>query len=234
MENTYSLRSEYKYLTTNNDLELIEEKLSRILELDSHTNSINKNYIIHSLYFDDMNNTCMKDNDAGLGKRFKYRIRYYNDNLENLFLEKKEKINGLGHKIVCKISKEDYDNLINGNEMDVFWNTQNNILKKFCIDINTRFFKPKIIIDYERTAYVEPITNVRVTFDRNISCSKGIDNFLDREYIKYPLLNTDRHILEVKFDSVLPSYIIGAVEATKACQTSFSKYYLSRMTYERN
>lgn len=179
-------RTEWKYISDDCYLLQIENKLSKVLRLDSHTR--NNKYVIHSLYFDDIENSCMFDNDAGLGKRFKYRIRYYDDDLNYIVLERKEKYNSLGRKLSSRISREQFDNIVNGNISEVFWNTQNELLKKFCIDIQTRMFKPKVIIDYERTAYVEPITNVRITFDKNISCSNEVDKFLTKGYTKRPLL----------------------------------------------
>ena len=226
-------RNEWKYICEDGDLNLIENKLSKVLRLDPHANEDGK-YRIHSLYFDDAQNTCMYDNDAGLGKRFKYRIRYYNDDNSVFFLERKEKFNGLCRKESCKLTREQFENIINNNISEVFWSTDNKTLKKFCIDVQTKLFKPKVIIDYERTAYVEPITNVRITFDRNISCSLELDKFLTEDYVHYPLQDKDKHVLEIKFDDILPGYVRQSVQQKRLVQTTFSKYYLSRAIVERN
>lgn len=201
--------------------------------LDKHSND-NDKYIIHSLYFDDYTNSCMFDNDAGLGKRYKWRIRYYNNDLSYICLERKEKYNSLCHKDSCQLSLEEYEKIINNDVSELFWNTDKKLLKEFCVQIMNRLFRPKVIIDYERTAYVEPITNVRITFDRNISASKDVNRFITNDYTKYPLLQKNRHILEVKFDDILPSYIKQATHIEDLSQTTFSKYYLSRVKLERN
>ena len=225
-------RTEWKYICDDCHLLQIESKVCRVLQPDIH--SKNNKYIIHSLYFDNLTNDCMFDNDAGLSKRFKYRIRYYDNDKDYIVLEKKEKLNSLGRKLNCRLSKEQFDDIISNNISKVFWQSKNEILKKFCIDVQTKMFKPKIIIDYERTAYVEPITNIRITFDKNISCSNEINEFLNGNYTKRPLLEKDKHILEVKFDEILPSYIRKTVQNESLNQVSFSKYYLSRNTIERN
>lgn len=226
-------RNEWKYYLSEPDFELIENKLSKVLSLDSHTNSSGK-YLIHSLYFDDYTNSCMFDNDAGLGKRYKWRIRYYGDDLSYITLEKKEKLNSLCKKRSCKLTIGQFNDIINENISDVLWNTDDKLLKEFCIEVMTRRFRPKVIIDYERTAYVEPITNVRITFDKNISASLELDKFISGGYTRTPLLRKDRHILEVKFDDILPSYIKQAAYINSLKQTTFSKYYLSRSLLERN
>ena len=93
-------------------------------------------------------------------------------------------------------------------------------------------YEPKMIIDYERIAYVEEITNVRVTFDMKISCSYDIDHFLDGDYIKYYYQESGYNVLEVKFDDILPSYIRNIIESFNFRQQTFSKYYYGRKILE--
>ena len=89
-------------------------------------------------------------------------------------------------------------------------------------------YKPKVIIDYERIAYVEEITNVRITFDMKISASYDLEHFLDGDYEKFYINPNGVNLLEVKFDDILPSYIRRIVESYNFKQTTFSKYYYGR------
>lgn len=220
-------RSELKYVCTDYNFELIKNKLSNLLCIDSNSYE-NGKYIIHSLYFDDYKNTCMKEIDSGDYKRSKWRIRYYNDSNQNLYLEKKEKLFSRCHKRKCKISVDEYNSIINGDSLNVFWKTDEKLLKEFIIDIINKGFKPKLIIDYERFAFVETITNIRITLDTNISASYDISNFLTGDYIKYPIQEKNYNVLEVKFDDILPGYIKNVFNSYNFNQTSFSKYYLGR------
>lgn len=115
-----------------------------------------------------------------------------------------------------------------GDVLDVFWNTKEQLLKEFCIDIVTKRFIPRVIIDYEREAYVESITNLRITLDYNISASDETEEFLSGNYTKIPVLEEKKHVLEVKFDIVLPSYVKAVLQNNILEQRSFSKYYLGR------
>ena len=92
----------------------------------------------------------------------------------------------------------------------------------------TKGYKPNVIIDYERIAYVESITNVRITFDLKISASHELEKFLDGNYLKYYLMPSGINLLEVKFDEILPSHIRRIVESYCFKQTSFSKYLYGR------
>ena len=226
-------RNEWKYRLKDADVFLVENKLNETLDFDEHS-SANNTYSVHSLYFDDYLNSCMNDNEAGLGTRIKWRIRYYDDNKNFIRLEKKEKKNGLCLKRSCQISHDDYQRIMNNDVESIVWDTDELLLKRFCLLIMKRVFKPKIVVDYERTAFVEPISNVRITFDKNISVSSDVGSFFDDNYLKYPILDKGNQIMEIKFDDILPNYIKKAAYISSLKQTTFSKYYLGRKRIERN
>lgn len=96
----------------------------------------------------------------------------------------------------------------------------------------TRLFSPKVIIDYERIAYTESVSNIRITLDRNISAANDIQFFLDGSYTKFPLQHENLNILEVKFDQILFGWIRNMLESLNIQQTTFSKYYLGRKRLE--
>lgn len=226
-------RHEWKYCCSEKELFLLQSRLAAVMQRDEHAGE-NGNYEIHSLYFDDYRDTCALENDAGLSKRFKYRIRYYGDDVENIFLERKEKYNGLCSKASCRLTKEQYDKIVVGDVSDILWETKSPLLRRFCVDIMNRNFAPKIIVDYERIAFVEPILNVRITLDMNISVSNEVSQFLDgRQYQKYPILEKEHHILEVKHDDLLPGYIKKLIFMDQLQQTSFSKYYFGRQKIQK-
>ena len=197
------------------------------MDLDEHTPEGGR-YLIHSLYFDDYKDTSVYTTNSGLAKRFKWRIRYYGNDLSYIVLEKKEKKEGRCHKKSCKITKDEYDIIVNGDILDIAYDTKKDLIKELAVDMKVRDYRPKVIIDYERIAYVEEITNVRITFDMKISASYELDSFLDGDYNVFYLLPSGFNVLEVKFDQILPSHIRNIVESYKYTQTSFSKYYYGR------
>lgn len=224
-------RNEWKYRAHEADLDVLENRLSAILSADTHSGPAGK-YTIHSLYFDDYKDTCAKENEAGISKRYKYRIRYYGNNTDFLKLECKEKLNSRCHKKSAVITRDMYEKIIDGRADELYWETENHLVKVFCTRIMTRLFKPKAIIDYERSAYIEEITNIRITFDKNISVSNEVGQFLSRNYTRYLIQEKKEHILEVKFDYMLPAYIKSIVTNKNLQQSSASKYYLGRLTMQ--
>ena len=145
-----------------------------------------------------------------------------------IVLEKKEKIEGRCHKKSCKITVEEYNNIISGDLTDLVFETGKKLVKELAIDMLIHNYTPKVIIDYERIAYVEEITNVRITFDMKISASYELENFLDGDYQSFYVLPRGMNVLEVKFDDILPSHIRNIVESYRFTQGSFSKYYYGR------
>ena len=68
-------RHELKYLINEGDAELLKERLDLVLEKDPHT--INGEYSIRSLYFDDYYHSAYGTKLMGVSERQKYRIRLY-------------------------------------------------------------------------------------------------------------------------------------------------------------
>ncbi len=188
----------------------------------------NGRYLIHSLYFDDYRDVSCYKTEAGISIRHKWRIRYYGDDLSYIVLEKKEKIESRCYKKRCLISLEEYNKIVSGNILDIVYDTDKELIKELARDIMLYNYEPKLIVDYERIAYVEEITNVRVTFDMKISSSYEIDYFLDGDYLKYYYNENGFSVLEVKFDDILPSYIRNIIESFNFRQQTFSKYYYGR------
>ena len=143
-------------------------------------------------------------------------------------LEKKEKLESRCHKKSCKITLDEYNKIVSGDVTDLIFETEKELIKELAVDMILHNYKPKVIIDYERIAFVEEITNVRVTFDMKISASYELENFLDGDYQRFYVLPSGLNVLEVKFDNILPSYIRNIVESYSFKQGSFSKYYYCR------
>ncbi len=226
-DNIKKYRNEWKYLLSNGEISLLNLRISKVMKLDPNIKD-NGKYLIHSLYFDDYKDTSLYTTYAGISKRFKWRIRYYDNDLSYIVLERKEKLESRCHKKSCKLTIKEYECIVSGNITDIVYDTNKKLIKELARDMLLYNFKPKIIIDYERIAYVEEFTNVRITFDMKISASFELEHFLDGNYTKYYINNSGFNVLEVKFDNILPSYIRKIVESYGFINTSFSKYYYGR------
>ena len=200
------------------------------MEKDEHGQD--GSYVVRSLYFDDYYDTSAKDTEAGLSKRYKWRIRYYDD-FSFLHLECKEKERGMCYKESCPLSLEEYNAIINGDVYYLFWKNDKVLLKRFAKDIVSKHFEPKAIIEYERIAYVYKPLDIRITIDQNISTSNEFGKFLDGNYVKYPLQKRNFNILEIKYDYILPGYIKNLASSPNMVRQTSSKFYMGRLILKK-
>ena len=222
-ENRY--RHEFKYLCSYGEL-MMKVRLQGLVSLDTHVGESGV-YNIRSLYFDDIYDTCYRENEAGTDPREKFRIRIYDHSSERISLELKRKVRGKTQKLSCLLTEEQCRGLMEG-EIPVLQENSPALLRKLCLLMQTRHMRPKVIVEYERVPYVYPHGNVRITMDENISASNRTDRFLERQIPLRPILEAGQHILEVKYDEYLPDGIYRTIQSGNLRQTAFSKYYLCR------
>lgn len=221
-------REELKYIIKDSDVEILKSRLDTIMQLDKNVMT-NKSYNIRSIYFDNYDNSYFYDTEDGVNERLKIRIRIYNTSSSLIKLEIKYKNNGLAKKECCNIDEELCKKIIRGEKITLKDCRHNKVLNRLYIEENMNLLKPKIIVEYDRIAYINPIGNVRITLDTNIRTSKYINKFFDDNVYSIPILDKGMHILEVKYDELLPSYVSSTIELNTLEQTAFSKYYLSRL-----
>lgn len=218
-------RNEIKYVCSGEELVRTEYSICNICRPDSHGDE-NGKYRVRSLYFDDYQDTCFWENENGVAPRKKYRIRIYNENADQIFLECKYKDRDLARKESCRITREECEELMQGRCGGLFG--QEPLLRCFCAEMALRAFVPKVMVQYERTAYTYPVGNVRITFDRNIAMSGRNRDFLEPGVPLRPVMQVGFHILEVKYTGIVPDFIYNALQVSDIRQTNFSKYYISR------
>lgn len=222
-------RVENKYLVTDADLALLAGRLTSVMEQDVHQEG--NCYEIRSLYFDDHFDRCLDENEAGVDQREKYRIRIYDPQADLIHLEIKEKSSGLTKKRACDLSRQECMQIMDGTLPLTLGERQP--LNQLQMQMRCAWMSPKVIIAYERTAFVYPSGNVRITFDRNIMASRFCEDFLEERVAGLtPVLPSGVHVLEVKYDEFLPDFIAKLLETGKLQQTAFSKYYLGRLAVQ--
>lgn len=219
-------RHEYKYIMTSLQAAIVESRVSMLMQADSHTGSTGT-YLIKSLYFDDYKDSCFYENENGCDNRSKFRIRYYNDDISCIRLEKKSKRNGMTCKESCLLTLEMCHTFMEGKIPDVTADMPP-MMQALFTEMRLRSLIPKIIVIYERMPFVYPIGNVRVTFDRNLASSNAITDFLDPVITSRPILPKGESILEVKWDELLPDHIQSHLSLEDLQWSSCSKYYFCR------
>lgn len=184
-------RNEWKYQVSGAQLAVLAARLSPILRPDGHHRP--GGYAIRSLYFDDFSNSCLWENEAGVDDRRKYRLRIYNGDASLIKLEIKEKLHGMTHKTACTITPEQCRAIIRGTPPPLGKGSPPP-MNLLAAAMRTRGLAPKVIVEYERTAYISRLGNVRITFDRNIAASAPVGLFLEPRVPLTPVLLSLIHI----------------------------------------
>ena len=221
-------RNELKFVVDEATLQLMKQKLQPLLLYDSH--QVEDSYRIRSMYFDTYERKSYRENDAGIEERKKYRIRVYDKPRDYIRLEIKHKLKDRNYKEGCELSVEKYEEILNRTLQ--FDPTDPKPLRMLYLDMKMHLLRPSIIVEYQRTAFVYDTGNIRITFDRDISHSSHFDKFLNDEIPKMPLLPSNKHVFEVKYDDVLPGFIAQVIETGQLERTTFSKFFYSHLDKE--
>ncbi len=219
-------RHEYKYRIDRIEEEILLMRARGALDKDSHAGK-DGTYYVRSLYFDDYEDRCLMENEAGTDPREKFRIRIYDHSSGRISLELKKKLRGKTQKLSCLLTPEQCRSLMAGEIPDM-GDDAPAVLQKLCLLMRTRLMRPKVIVEYVRVPYIYSNGNVRITLDTNISSSNRTDLFLEEQIPLRPVLEAGQHVLEVKYDEYLPDFIYHTAHMANLRQTAFSKYYLCR------
>lgn len=219
-------RNEIKFVINKDSAEILKQKLSLIMDIDANSTSDN-NYLIRSLYFDDINSTAYYEKIDGVEYRKKYRIRLYNNDTSFIRLECKYKHENKTSKDQILIDKSICDRIINGNieQLNI---GNDNLLTKFVLDYRLNNLRPAIIVDYKRLAYTYPVSDIRITFDSKIRSGRYNYNLYDSELTTYKIIDDNEVVLEVKFNEILPEPIAIILSTVPMIRQAFSKFAICR------
>lgn len=218
-------RVEDKYNCSEAQLVMLQSRMEAALRPDSNEGGP-EGYSIVSLYFDDFQDSCLRDTEDGVNRRNKYRIRIYNDSLDVIKLEVKAKQDNRIQKQSKTISRAEMESLMRG-ECIAEEGSCKDPATLFNLAIKNGGLRPKVIVAYERKAYVYEPGNVRITFDRNVRASSRIENF-GQKNISYDFLREYDKVLEVKYDEFIPDFLLQLLEVGNMQQSAYSKYQLCR------
>ncbi len=193
---------------------------------DEHVQG-NGRYLIRSIYFDNTEDKVLREKINGVQKREKFRIRYYNDDLSFIMLEKKAKYNSLCTKTDARLSEREYRALLNGKTGWMMTHPSGLVRELYC-KMNTQQLRPRVMVSYIREPYVYAAGNVRVTFDSRIRSTLFHRNFTEDTISDIRVCDPGTVIMEIKFDAFLPEIIHSLLHTEEIRQQAYSKYGICR------
>jgi len=226
--NSYSsARKELKYYINNIDYLILKNKLSEFFSRDKNSNSKGF-YTVRSLYFDNKSNDNYYEKIDGIENRKKYRIRIYNMQPEPVKFEIKSKKGSSIFKESALISSSDINRLVTGDYSCLLNYSSKTSTTIYC-DFLKDFYRPVVLIDYMRDAYLSDINNLRVTFDSDIRKDEiNLNNLFAYNTKMTPIINGNKVIMEIKYSGELPTWIKKLLRFESFERCAISKYTLSR------
>ena len=219
--NTITYRHEQKIEISFGDLLALRARLRAVMKPDSH--ATDGRYAIRSLYFDNDRDKALREKLDGVNYREKFRLRYYNGDVNFIRLEKKSKVNGLCRKESVPLTPAQVQALLAGELDDT-----DPLTREFLSKMRSQRLAPKTLVDYTREAFVYGPGNVRVTLDYNIRTGLNGTDFLNPDCIMVPAGDAPA-ILEVKWDEYLPDIIQDLIQMPHRRVGAFSKYAACRV-----
>jgi len=220
-------RFEYKFYITKFDYLVLRERINQVMTVDKYAKD-ERQYLIRSLYFDNLNNTFYTDKLDGFQYRKKIRLRMYNNDPNFIKLEIKQKEGSVIKKSSIKINQAVAEQIITDSSK------MTSLLQDFTTPdevlyaVGQEFYKPVVIVEYDREAYCLDFNNVRVTFDKNVRKQEhNFDFFNPNLYLEKPD-EIEPIVLEVKFNNFLPREINNLLTFNNTQRLAISKYCLSR------
>ena len=140
---------------------------------------------IHSIYYDTYDLKFISENLSGISERKKFRIRWYNNDQEQLIAEVKIRKNKLVTKIKKNFEvKKNLNSIKNLSLIEYNQNVKEIILKYFSKEV----LQPKVKISYLRDYFY--YKGLIITLDKNLE-------FLDLKTKQ--IFNFKNNIIEIKF-----------------------------------
>ncbi|MBW7474743.1 polyphosphate polymerase domain-containing protein [Paenibacillus oenotherae] len=220
------LRHEMKYYIHYHEAQALRDRVGAVLMMDK--NSIGREgYHIRSLYFDDMHETSLLDKNNGVFRRKKYRIRIYNKSDAVIKLERKSKYHDYIAKESASMTREEYERIISG-DIDFMRDAEHKLIRDFYYDCKHGLMKPGVVVDYVREAYIFPISDVRITFDKQLKASIQSLDIFDVNLPMVESIEGPKTILEVKYNQFLPDFVYGLIQMSAHQRSTISKYVICR------
>lgn len=219
------LRQEKKYAIDVAQGAVLRAKLARVMLADRHNGT--RGYTIRSLYFDTPDDQDYHEKVDGIEQRRKIRLRIYDPEQDFAMLEIKQKSGPYQLKRSLRLTREDAVCLAAGDYAPL-----QRYDEPFAAECYTRMtcrcYRPKTMVEYERTAYIARENHIRVTFDSAIRASESERELFAPHPAFTPVMHPFGMVLEVKYNGFLLSYIKDLLNEVHRPELSVSKYCLAR------
>lgn len=209
-------RYELKFYLSNEQLAYFLKQIDQFMKVDKYGLTT-----IASLYFDTPDFRLITKSIEKPKYKEKLRLRSYGLAKKDspTFLEIKRKCEGIVYKRRASLLEDEAYSLISTKES----NDKEQISRELEAFVeNYQNLEPKYLIIYDRLAYYQDNSDLRITIDKNPRY-RTTDLNLHTSMNGTPLLKDGGAILEVKVQHSVPLWLVKILNEGRIYQTSFSK-----------
>jgi len=220
-------REEFKYYLSLSHEEPLLRSLGHFMRLDPACENEKGCYTVKSLYFDTPDSKDLTDKLDGLIDREKFRLRTYSSPLnESVFkLERKCKADNVIGKTSLTLSRAHAVALQSGDYHCL--NQLGDPFADFCYQrFTSQGYRPRVIVEYDRSAFTLPFGNIRVTLDSGLRTYNGCLDVVTRRAPKVDVFLDRMSVLEIKFEKYLPAHLQEILSFYPLKRCAISKYVL--------
>lgn len=220
-------RHEIKYRITIADFLHIRSALDAYFTFDPYSGA--DGYPVRSLYFDSLDDRDLYDKLDGVFEHKKIRLRAYSPHGPRYNLEYKCRWEGDGIKRKLSLDRSQAERLIDGDYAVLLEFDPDPLARELFERMVRGCYRPKVVVEYQRIAYLYPASNIRVTWDRGITASYFPQQFFSERLNGVTIVPPNLGVLEVKYDQFFPSVLRGALNSLDRTASANSKYALARL-----
>ena len=154
-------------------------------------------------------------------------MRTYFEDESTFKLEYKYKYNTDSTKYSLIITRDEAKQMEN-HKYDFLLNKKSELALFFYYKLLQGCYRPKTIVEYNRLAYVYPVSRVRITFDTNVRATAYPYGLFEERLNTFPIISPDLGVLEVKYNEFLPSSLKHILESIDTLPQANSKYLKAR------
>lgn len=222
--NTFQ-RMEKKTTIRSSDVPAFMERIAPFMLPDKHS-ADGKPYMICNIYFDDDNDSIIRNSVALPYYKEKLRLRSYGTPTpdSHIFLELKKKTNGVGTKRRVKMTLRDTETYLQtGVHPEGLSYIDEQVLREIDYYRSHETVYPKLYVSYLRHAFhAKDDPSFRVTLDSEI-LTRRYDLDLEKGRYGNPILTEGITLLEVKFSGAVPFWFARIMSEFGLSFHTFSK-----------
>lgn len=219
------MRVEKKYPIDVGQGAVLRAKLSQVMIPDEHNGA--QGYTIRSMYFDTPGDDDYNEKVEGLELRRKIRLRIYDPAQDFGMLEMKQKSGPYQLKRSLRITRGDAIRLTECDYTPLLKYSEPFAAECYALMTN-RCYRPRTVVEYDRTAFIARENHIRITFDSRIRASESNMDLYAPSPGYSPVMDPFGLVLEVKYNGFILSYIKDLLDGVHRPEVSVSKYCLAR------